>query len=336
MLLITILPSLHPVLDLHGQLATLLLVLKPAVNQLALPANIAHRANNSRSARTKRLNKTALVGRLRKLLHGILALLDLPPFRLESLASQREDRVARDALKDGAVQGRGDERLLARLLVLERHKEVHGADLGDILLLAEKPQVLLETAAHGLDLGNDARSIVGAELLVADAAGPGAHGVVGRLKRHSLEAGRVVRADGGGDDVEQGGAGGTDAERLLGADHGRTEVQGVTALLGDEAAVELDELGDKVDQGGRVESRQSDARGRLVEARHVLVRAEKADLAGLVLVRLHALEALEGVVEDAGGGVEREVLVGLDLGRVPAVLLGPFDGEHVVCWWVVC
>jgi len=35
-------------------------------------------------------------------------------------------------------------------------------------------------------------------------------------------------------------------------------------------------------------------------------------------------------VEDAGGGVEGEVLVGGYAGRVPAGLGGPFDGEHVV------
>ena len=332
MLLITVLPGLHPVLDLHGKLAALLLGLKTAVDELALPADGADRAHDSGGTRAESLNETALVGRFGKLLHRVLALLNLPALRLQPLTSQREDGVTRDALEDGAVEGSGDEGLLTGLLVLESNEEVHGADLGDVLLLAEKPQVLLETAAHGLDLGHDAGRVVGAELLVTDTAGPGAHGVVGRLERDGLEARGVVRADGGGDDVEQSRTGGTDAEGLLRADHGRAKVQRVAALLGDEATVELDQLGDQVDQGGRVESGKGDAGGRLVEARHVLVGAEEADLAGLVLVRLHALETLESVVEDAGGGVEREVLVRLDLGRVPAILFGPFDGEHMVCW----
>lgn len=36
-------------------------------------------------------------------------------------------------------------------------------------------------------------------------------------------------------------------------------------------------------------------------------------------------------MEDAGGRVEGEVLVGLDLRCKPASRLVPFDGEHVIC-----
>lgn len=51
----------------------------------------------------------------------------------------------------------------------------------------------------------------------------------------------------------------------------------------------------------------------------------------LVFVGFHALEAFEGVVEDAGCGVEGEVLVGSYSRREPARGGGPFYCEHVVC-----
>lgn len=57
---------------------------------------------------------------------------------------------------------------------------------------------------------------------------------------------------------------------------------------------------------------------------------EETGAAGVVAVGFHAFEAFEGVVEDAGCGVQREVLVGCDLGGCPAAGGGPFDGEHMV------
>ena len=68
------------------------------------------------------------------------------------------------------------------------------------------------------ELRDDAGGVVGAEFAVADAAGPGAHGRGGRGERDGFEAGGVVWAHGGGDEVEEGGAGRTDAESALGAD----------------------------------------------------------------------------------------------------------------------
>ncbi len=59
----------------------------------------------------------------------------------------------------------------------------------------------------------------------------------------------------------------------------------------------------------RREIRESDPGGGFIEAGHVLVGAEEANIASAVLVGFHTLEAFEGVVEDAGCRVEREVLV---------------------------
>ena len=67
-----------------------------------------------------------------------------------------------------------------------------------------------------------------------------------------------------------------------------------------------------------VEGWEGDASGGLVEAGHVFVWAEELDLAVVVLVGLHALEAGECVVEDAGCWVEGEVLVWGDLWLQPS------------------
>lgn len=87
----------------------------------------------------------------------------------------------------------------------------------------------MESLFRGFELWNDAGGVVGAELLVADAAGPGAHGVGGRFEADGAETGWVVRTHGGGDEVEEGGARGANAERALGADEGGAEVEGVAA-----------------------------------------------------------------------------------------------------------
>lgn len=74
--------------------------------------------------------------------------------------------------------------------------------------------------------------------------------------------------------------------------------------------IEGDEFRDEVDHRLGFEGGEGDAGGGIVETGHVLIRAEEADLPVGVLVGFHAFEAFEGVVEDAGGGVEAEVLVG--------------------------
>nr|GFD28192.1 hypothetical protein [Tanacetum cinerariifolium] len=53
---------------------------------------------------------------------------------------------------------------------------------------------------------------------------------------------------------------------------------------------------------------QRNACRRPVHSRHVPVRPEQSDVALLVLVRLHALEALKRIVEHARRRVEAEVL----------------------------
>lgn len=100
--------------------------------------------------------------------------------------------------------------------------------------------------------------------------------------------------------------------------------------MGDEGSLEGHEARNALDHGVGVERGEGDSGGRGVETGHVAVGTEETDVAAGGEVGLHALEAGEGVVEDAGRGVQGEVLVGCDARGGPAGGGGPFDGEHMV------
>lgn len=189
----------------------------------------------------------------------------------------------------------------------------------------------MKPAARSLDLRQHTLCVVGAELHVPDAAGPRTHILARSLERDGFESCGIVRADGGGDDIEECGAGGADAERALGPDECGAEVEAVAALTWNEGFVDSDEGAEKLDHGVGVECGEGDALRRGIEACHVAVRAEEPGLAVVVDVGLHAFEAFKGVMEDAGGGVQGEILVGHDVRGGPAGGRGPFHGEHMVC-----
>lgn len=101
-------------------------------------------------------------------------------------------------------------------------------------------------------------------------------------------------------------------------------------LRGNEALLQLAEFLDQLDHLVAFERGQRDAGNAPVQSRHVHVRPEQPNVSLLVLVRLHALERLEGVVEDARRGVQAEVLVRCDPGVHPAIGRGPFEAQHVI------
>ena len=105
--------------------------------------------DDGRGAGAEHLDELALVVRLHNLLHGDLALGDL---KLAPLGDELDDGPAGHAGQDDAlVEGRGHE-LLAAVAVIEEGEDVHGADLGDLVVLAEEPDHLLATQLLGLFL----------------------------------------------------------------------------------------------------------------------------------------------------------------------------------------
>ena len=87
----------------------------------------------------------------------------------------------------------------------------------------------MKAAACRFHLRHDARHIVGADLLIASATRPSAHGAGCGFERDGFEACGIVRADGATDYVEERGAWRANAEGALGADEGWADVEGETA-----------------------------------------------------------------------------------------------------------
>lgn len=218
MLLPPTLNPLHPPQHPRRHLSRLDPLRQSTLHHPPLPTNPPHRTHDRRRAGPKRLEQAPFVGGGSELGHGELALQDLPALGDEAFARQRQDGVARYAVEDRAVERGGPELLRSGIAIFHRGEEVHRADFGDEFFVAEEPQVLLEAALGGFELGHDAGGVVGAEFAVADAAGPGAHGRGGGFEGDGAEAGGEVGAYGRGDEVEEGGAGGADAEGALGAD----------------------------------------------------------------------------------------------------------------------
>ena len=123
------------------------------------------------------------------------------------------------------------------------------------------------------------------------------------MQAHAARRGVQHRHE-GDDDVQQGLGGRLHAELGLRADHGGTDVEEAAgAVAGQPAGPVYGHQGHQklLELGGR-EGRQADAHGRHQHALGVAVGPEQAQLAVVAPVRLHALEALGGVVKDRGGG----------------------------------
>lgn len=93
----------------------------------------------------------------------------------------------------------------------------------------------MEAAACGVHLRHDAGGVVGTEFGGPDATWPGAHGVSSGFERDRLEARGVVRSDWRGNDVEEGAARRTYAQRALHANHVGAEVERIAAFAAEGA-----------------------------------------------------------------------------------------------------
>ena len=92
----------------------------------------------------------------------------------------------------------------------------------------------MEASLRSIQLWYDAGRVISTEFLVADAARPGPHGIVGGFEGDGPEAGRVVGADWGGNEEEEGRARGAHTQGTLGSDHCGAEVEGVASFAGTE------------------------------------------------------------------------------------------------------
>ncbi len=200
MTLIPVLYPFNPPLHPRRHLPRLLALAQPALHQLPPPTDASDRTHHRGGAGPKTFHQSALARRLGQFAHGESPLVHFPSLRHEALPRERQDAVSRDPFQNRAVQRCGPE-LFRAGFALDRGEEVHGARFGHVLLVAEQPEVLVEATLGGLELRHDTRCVVRSQLPVADAAGPGPHGVVGGFQRDRFEPAWVVRAHGACDDV---------------------------------------------------------------------------------------------------------------------------------------
>ena len=121
------------------------------------------------------------------------------------------------------------------------------------------------------------------------------------------------------------------AQGDLGGDHERTQVQrGLAARGRDPILVDLGDLAQGLDELIHRQLRHSHALGRVGHAIGVGLRTERGNGAIRLAVGLDALEDGLAVVENIGSRVHAKRRVRAHLSVVPAVLLVPVNGDHVV------
>lgn len=250
----------------------------------------------------------------------------------QSLANQLEAASSGDTIEDQLIVERSSDDLLLAILALPDDKEVAGTGLSTLALSTVQPENLVVAASSGIGGGQQGRTVVGADLGVAEATNPGADHVVGRgVKSHST-SGSIQAGHEGDNDVEEGGLGSRNTELRSGTNNSRSDVQEVSRLILGEPLGTIDgKKGDHelLDLGG-LEDGEGDSAGRHSETSSVAVRTEDAELAIVTTVGLETLEALGSVVQDRGGGHEAQRTVGLELGSSPAGGLVPGSENHVV------
>lgn len=233
-------PPLHP----RRHIPRLLVGLQPTLHIPPPPIDFPHGTYYRRCPSPKRLHQPPLIRRLRQLPYPVVLLLNQPPLPLpQLLPRQLQHALPHHPLQDRPVQRRRPEHFPPRPLLPHADEEIHRPHLRHNLLFPEQPEVLVVPALRGFELRDNAGGVVRAELAVANTAGPCAHGVGGGGEGNGFETRRVVRSDGGGDQVQEGGAGGSDAEGALGANQGGAEVEGVASRAGDESLLQPHELG---------------------------------------------------------------------------------------------
>eukprot|EP00128_Syssomonas_multiformis_P010700 Colp12_sorted_trinity150504_noHs@23157 len=289
-------------------------------------AHLLHGADDAGSASSEHLKQPAFRLSFDNVRHGEDALRDL---KLIPLAAQGKNGVSCDTGKDGSVK-RSCNKLLLTLFVDPEDEQVHGADLSNFVILAKEPQNLVAALCSSLLLRENGGRIITATLCLTGTTGPGTAVLGIRKQLDRGEASSVVRAHRGADDIQKSAVGGTHAKGFLGGDHSGTDVERVTTLVRNPAFLNLEKLVNALQELLLVKGRQGQTSGRVVQAIHVLIRAEHTDLAILVLVGLHTLENFDAIVEHHGGRIEAKLVVGRNGGSGPASFLLPRNLKHVI------
>jgi len=282
---------------------------------LALVADAANRGHDSSSASTEGLEHTALIDSLCNLSHGVVTLADL---ELLPAASKLDSAATSDTRKDHISHKRAGDELLLALLVDPEDEEVHGTHLSD--LIVEEPENLVVTLLCSLSLRNKGDGVVATDLVAATATGPGtAVFTLVAQKLHRLPAGGIIRTDRAQDDKDLGLLRKSNTNSRVSGDVGGTDVKREALTLWDPVLIKENKLLDASKKTLRVDGRKTHTLTRAVHTSHVELRAEHAGTTIRAKEGLHALEALNGVVEDRGSRAHLEIVERHNARDAPAV-----------------
>ena len=188
---------------------------------------------------------------------------------------------------------------------------------------------LIAAVFDRLGLGEQTGRVVAAAFCCAGAALGRARVSVAKPDGDGLGAALEVRADRARDQQEETFVRRADAEKRLGRDHERPQIKAAFAA-GNPGPVDRHELIDGLHEDGFRQLRQGHARGGGFEALRILVGPEQCDAAVAQVIGLEALEDFLPVVQHGGRGIERDRLAGAHFRVVPAAVLRPANGHHVI------
>lgn len=198
------------------------------------------------STRNERLDNTALLGGFLDLRNGQSALHNLKGLQTansllgQTVAHKLQNTTASNTGQNKLIlQRSGDKLQAASSGVVPDNEEVARTSFGDLAVLAEQPEDLVEALRLGLSVSLQRGAVVGTELGRTEATGPGTNGVGSRseelqaLLRLSLafllHLSKV--GPGNGNDEEQGLLGDLDTEVRAVTNDGRADIKERAGLL---------------------------------------------------------------------------------------------------------
>ena len=289
--------------------------------------NASNGADDGRRARSEDLEETILGLGGEQLLHGDVALVYL---KLAPFGGELDDATTRHSWEnDALVQARRHELLLA-VGIFHEDENVHGANFGNLVILAEEPQHLLTAIFFRLFADPQRGRVVAAHLSKAATARPRPHKLRVGQEVDGLDSGGEIGSNRAQQHEEQSLVGGSDSQSGFSANQRGPNIKGGAGAMRDPLLFELDESPHALEQLVAIEGREAGPLGGHVHPGHIVHRPKHANAIVDAAVRLHALEELLSVVEHLGAEVHGNRSVRHDLGRSPTVLRVPSHSEHMI------
>ena len=132
------------------------------------------------------------------------------------------------------------------------------------------------------------------------------------------------------DNVAQVFFGGPHTQHRFRRNHGRPNVEAGPFIAWHPVGIKPDQLFQGMQHEGFIDLGHAHTTGAMVKTTEVIHRPEECDLPIWAAERLQSLENLLCIVQDHGGRIEREVLIGLNTGIIPTLTRLIVHDKHAV------